>query len=229
MGGLIDKDYLNERGALIDPSEKSKVRPGSPPDRPLRDMSGDDSPEPPSTTHLSIVDKFGNAVALTSSVGVSFGTGLMVDGFLLNSQLRGFGFRPTNYGRTNINRPEAGKRPRTSKSPTLVFSPGGTLRLVVGTPGAGRIVNYVARVIIAVLDWGMDIQTAISLPHIPPRRRRVELEEDTGAVKFKNALEKMGHDIKIRALTSGLHGIEVTPSGLIGGADPRREGIALGE
>jgi gamma-glutamyltranspeptidase/glutathione hydrolase len=229
VGGLLDKDYLNERGALIDPTEKSKVRSGSPPDRPLRDMSGDDSPEPPSTTHLSVVDKLGNAVSLTTSIGIGFGTGLMVDGFMLNSQLRGFGFKPTSYGRPNINRPEAGKRPRTSKSPTMVFNPGGTLKLVVGSPGGGRIVNYVARVIIAVLDWGMDIQTAISLPHILPRRQRVELEKDTAAVNFESALETMGHDIKIRALTSGLHGIEVTPSGLIGGADPRREGIALGE
>ena len=105
----------------------------------------------------------------------------------------------------------------------------GSLRLVIGSPGGGRIINYVARALIAVLDWGMDVQKAISLPHILPRRRRVELERDTSAENFEDALESLGHDTKIRRLTSGLHGIEITPNGLVGGADPRREGVALGE
>ncbi|HAA93836.1 MAG TPA: gamma-glutamyltransferase [Rhodospirillaceae bacterium] len=227
--GLLDGTYLRERSARIDPSEKSRVRSGSPPDRPSRSLHGEDSPEPPSTTHMSIVDSYGNAISLTTSLGLGFGTGLMVEGFLLNSQLRGFGFKPTSYGRPNINRPESGKRPPTSKSPTIVFNHDGSLRLVIGSPGGGRIINYVARALIAVLDWGMDVQKAISLPHILPRRRRVELERDTSAENFEDALESLGHDTKIRRLTSGLHGIEITPNGLVGGADPRREGVALGE
>lgn len=226
---LLDGAYLHERSEDIDPAAKSRVRSGAPPDRPNPPLSGDDSPEPPSTTHMSIVDSHGNAVSLTTSLGLGFGTGLMVDGFLLNSQLHGFGFKPTSYGRPNINRPESGKRPRTSKSPTIVFNRDGSLRLIIGSPGGGRIVNYVARALIAVLDWGMDVQQAISLPHILPRRRKVELERDTAAEKFEDALENLGHDIKIKRLTSGLHGIEITPNGLVGGADPRREGIAMGE
>lgn len=227
--GLLDGAYLRDRSEKIDPAAKSRVRSGTPPDRPDPPLSGDDTPEPPSTTHMSIVDSHGNAISLTTSLGLGFGTGLMVDGFLLNSQLRGFGFKPTSYGRPNINRPESGKRPRTSKSPTIVFNRDGSLRLIIGSPGGGRIVNYVARALIAVLDWGMDVQQAISLPHILPRRRKVELERDTTAEKFKDVLETLGHDIKIKRLTSGLHGIEVTPIGLVGGADPRREGMAMGE
>lgn len=229
VGGLLDREYLKERGGNIDPLTKSRVRSGSPPDKPQRAMSGDDDPEPPSTTHMSIVDKYGNAVSLTTSLGLGFGTGLMVEGFLLNSQLRGFGFKPTSYGRPNINRPEAGKRPRTSKSPTIVFNNDGSLRLVIGSPGGGRIINYVMRTIIAVVDWDMDIQSAISLPHILSRRKWVELEKGTAAEEFENALEEMGHRVRVRALTSGLHGIEVTSDRLIGGADPRREGIAMGQ
>ena len=226
---LINDVYLRNRSENIDPAAKSPVRSGIPPNRPDLPLSGDDTPEPPSTTHMSIVDSRGNAISLTTSLGLGFGTGLMVDGFLLNSQLRGFGFKPTSYGRPNINRPESGKRPRTSKSPTIVFNHDGSLRLIIGSPGGGRIVNYVARALIAVLDWGMDVQQAISLPHILPRRRKVELERHTSAEKFKYALENFGHDVNVRRLTSGLHGIEVTPNGLIGGADPRREGIAMGE
>ena len=226
---LLDAAYLRNRSENINPRVKSRVRSGNPPDRPNPPLGGDDSPEPPSTTHMSIVDDRGNAISLTTSLGLGFGTGLMVEGFLLNSQLRGFGFKPTSYGRPNINRPESGKRPRTSKSPTMVFNRDGSLRLIIGSPGGGRIVNYVARALIAVLDWGMDVQQAISLPHILPRRRKVELEQATTAEKFKDKLEKLGHEIKIRRLTSGLHGIEITPYGLVGGADPRREGIAMGE
>lgn len=226
---LINDVYLRNRSENIDPAAKSRVRSGIPPNRPDPPLSGDDTPEPPSTTHISVVDSRGNAISLTTSLGLGFGTGLMVDGFLLNSQLRGFGFKPTSYGRPNINRPETGKRPRTSKSPTIVFNHDGSLRLIIGSPGGGRIVNYVARALIAVLDWGMDVQQAISLPHILPRRRKVELERHTSAEKFKNALENLGHDVSVKRLTSGLHGIEVKPNGLIGGADPRREGIAMGE
>jgi len=225
---LLDNAYLTARGREIDKLRKSPVQSGNPPASSARKMGGEDSEEPPSTTHMSIMDKYGNAVSLTTSLGLGFGTGLMVNGFLLNSQLRGFGFRPTRNGLPNINRPESGKRPRTSKSPTIVFNRDGSIRLVIGSPGGGRIVNYVARTIIAVLDWGFDIQTAISLPHILPRKGKVELERGTHAVNYKDVLENMGHDIKVRSLTSGLHGIELTPKGLVGGADPRREGIAMG-
>ena len=229
IAGLLNGGYLQKRSQLINPFEKTPVHSGHPPDFADQNLTGDNSFEPPSTTHLSIVDRYGNAISLTSSLGRGFGTGIMVDGFLLNSQLLGFGFNPMSQGRPNINKPEGNKRPRTSKSPTMVFNADGSLKLVIGSPGGGRIINYVARTIIAVIDWKMNIQDAISLPHVVPRRGRVELERGTAAVRLKNELDKMGHRVKTRSLTSGLHGIQIIPNGLIGGADTRREGIAVGD
>ena len=229
VSGLLNAEYLRKRSQLIKPFKKSPVYSGHPPNFADRNLTGDNSMEPPSTTHLSIVDKYGNAISLTSSLGRGFGTGVMVDGFLLNSQLLGFGFNPMSQNRPNINRPEAKKRPRTSKSPTMVFNADRSLKLVIGSPGGGRIINYVARTIIAVIDWKLNIQDAISLPHVVPRRGRVELERGTAAIRLKNELDKRGHWVKTRSLTSGLHGIQIIPNGLIGGADTRREGIALGD
>jgi gamma-glutamyltranspeptidase/glutathione hydrolase len=115
-------------------------------------------------------------------------------------------------------------------APTLVFRPDGSLRLAVGSPGGTHIIGYVAQALVAVLDWNMDIQAAISMPHFAARTAKAELEKDTAAVRLRDALLAKGHKVSIVHLTSGLHGIEVLPDGtLIGGADPRREGVALGE
>jgi len=123
-----------------------------------------------------------------------------------------------------------GKRPRSSMSPTLVFGPDGGLRLVIGSPGGTNIISYVAKTIVTVLDWGMDVQSAIALPHVINRNRKAtELERDTAAVALRAPLEALGHRIKIRRFTSGLQGIEVLPGRLVGGADPRREGVVMGD
>ena len=230
--GLINQQYLATRSQLIDPQDRTgSVEPGEPPRKPKKKSAYDGATELPSTTHLSIVDAEGNAVSLTATLGRSFGSGVMVKkhGFLLNSQMTNFSQRPTRDGLPVVNHAEGGKRPRSTQSPTLVFNADGTLRLVVGSPGGGRIVNYVAKTLIAVLDWQLDIQSAISLPHIVDRHGRVELERNTNALDLKNALKDKGHRIKIRHLTSGLHGIEITSEGLVGGADPRREGIVMGD
>jgi gamma-glutamyltranspeptidase/glutathione hydrolase len=190
----------------------------------------DTSPEAPSTTHLSVVDAAGNAVALTTTIGRGFGSGIMVHGFLLNDSLTSFAFRPEIRGVPVANRAEPGKRPRSSMAPTLVFRPDGALRLVVGSPGGIRIPGYVTQALIAVIDWKMDIQAALSLPHVAARDRWAELEKDTAATRFEGALESLGHKVKILTMTSGLHGIEILPDGtLTGGADPRREGVVMGE
>ena len=229
--GLLDRGYLAERARRIDPKEAMhRPRPGRPPSKKAMHVAPVDESEPPSTTHLSVVDAEGNAVALTTSIGRGFGSGIMVHGFLLNNQLVAFSFRPTKNGDPVVNRPDGGKRPRSSMSPTIVFRPDGSLRLVVGSPGGIRIIGYVAKTLVAVLDWDMDIQSAISLPHFAGRTRKPELEKNTLATRFREALEKKGHSVSIRNMTSGLHGIEIMPDGrLVGGADPRREGIALGE
>jgi gamma-glutamyltranspeptidase/glutathione hydrolase len=229
--GLLDPAYLGERAALIQ-RDRAMPKPaaGTPPMKKAQNLAPDWSPESPSTTHLSVVDASGNAVSLTTSIGRGFGSGILVRGFLLNDHLISFAFRPEIKGVPVANRAEGGKRPRSSMAPTLVFRPDGKLRLVVGSPGGIRIVGYVAEALVAVIDWNLDIQAAMALPHFAARDRTAELEKDTAATRFGEALEALGHTVRILPLTSGLHGIEILPDGtLTGGADPRREGVALGE
>ncbi|MCG8546679.1 MAG: gamma-glutamyltransferase [Alphaproteobacteria bacterium] len=232
--GLLDPAYLSYRSEKIDPKKAMyRTLPGDPAyDKAMGSAprhAAIDVPESPSTTHLSVVDADGNAVALTTTIGRGFGSGIMVRGFLLNNDLLAFAFRPEKNGAPVANRPEGGKRPRSSMAPTLVFAPDGRLRIVVGSPGGVRIISYVAKTLVAMLDWKMDVQAAISLPNFGARTRTAELERDTNAARFRDPLETMGHKVKVRHLTSGLHGIEITQDGLIGGADPRREGVVLGD
>jgi gamma-glutamyltranspeptidase/glutathione hydrolase len=153
----------------------------------------------------------------------------MAAGFLLNNQLTDFSFRPEIDGRPVANRVEPGKRPRSSMAPTMVFDPQGELRVILGSPGGARIIGYVAQTLIAILDWAMDPQAAIALPRVVTVGTEIELEADTDAAALKEALEARGHRVAVRALPSGLHAIVVTARGVMGGADPRREGVALGD
>ncbi len=166
---------------------------------------------------------------MTSSIESAFGSRLMVRGFLLNNQLTDFSFRPERGGRPVANRAQAGKRPRSSMAPTLVLDGRGRLVMAIGSPGGSRIIGYVAKTVIAVLDWNLNIQRAINLPHFVNRNGPTDLEKGTPAEALKPLLEKLGHKIRIRPMTSGLHGIHVEGRGLSGGADPRREGVALGD
>ncbi len=224
---LTDSSYLSERSRLINPrADMGRAFSGIKGCAPLAQNGG--AVEHPSTTHLSIVDKNGNAVSMTTSIEKAFGSGLMTGGFLLNNQLTDFSF--SEFGENGCliaNRVESGKRPRSSMSPTIVFDKDGRLRLLIGSPGGSRIINYVARTVVAVLDWGLDVQAAIGLPHYVNRNGETELELGTKAERLAPALKKLGHKVKITELTSGLHGIEFTPGGIRGGADPRREGISL--
>lgn len=228
---LLDREYLRRRGEMIDrASDMGKAEPGDLPEQAGMELFGDETPEQPSTSHVSIVDKDGNAVSFTTSIAIGFGSRVMAGGFFLNNQLTDFAFRPRRDGIAHVNRAGPGKRPRSSMSPTLVFGPSDRLRLVIGSPGGTSIIGYVAKTIVAVLDWGMDVQTAIALPHFANRNtKETELETGTAAESFRAALAALGHSIKSRSHTSGLHGIEIGPDGLTGGADPRREGVALGD
>lgn len=227
--GLLDRGYLRDRSRVIDAGRSmGEAGPGEPPRRRTERRAPDSALELPSTSHFSIVDGEGNAVSMTTSIESAFGSRLMVRGFLLNNQLTDFSFRPEVDGRPVANRVEPGKRPRSSMAPTIVLGPNGRLRLAVGSPGGSRIINYVARSVIGVLDWSLDIQAAVSLPHVVSRNGVVDLEAGTAAADLRSALEERGHEIRVRDLTSGLHGIAATGDGLSGGADPRREGIALG-
>jgi len=234
VAGLLDRGYLAERAKLISPDRAmGRAEPGLPPGWSAADgrlkRADDASAELASTSHFSIVDAAGNAVSMTTSIENAFGSRLMACGFLLNNQLTDFSFLPEVDGRPVANRVEPGKRPRSSMSPTLVFDSEGRLALALGSPGGSRIIAYVVQALIAVLDWGLDMQAATALPHHVNRNGATELEEGTALVALAPALEAMGHEVEIKALTSGLHGIRVTARGLEGGADPRREGVVLGD
>jgi len=228
VAGLLDRGYLAARAALIhEDTSLGTVAPGDPAHERGDSWGDGDAREYPSTSHLSIVDADGNAVAMTSSIEHAFGSQIMVRGFLLNNQLTDFSFVPDQDGRPVANRIAPGKRPRSSMAPTMVFDADGRLVLVIGTPGGSRIIGFVAQRIVAVLDWGLDIQTAIDLPHILNRNGPTELEAGTAAA-LAPALERLGHAVQVSTMSSGLHGIRIGPDGLTGGADSRREGVARG-
>jgi gamma-glutamyltranspeptidase/glutathione hydrolase len=226
VAALLDPAYLARRARLIAPGASlGKATPGLP----VQNGAMPAQPDPPSTTHLVVVDDAGNAVSMTASIESAFGSRLMAAGFLLNNELTDFSFRPTAAGRAVANRVEAGKRPRSSMSPMLVLDERGRLALAVGSPGGSRIIGYVAKALIGALDWNLDIQAAISLPNAVNRNGATDLEADTALAGLAPRLEAMGHEVRVRPLTSGLHGIALAPDGLTGGADPRREGVALGD
>ncbi|MEZ5670556.1 MAG: gamma-glutamyltransferase [Alphaproteobacteria bacterium] len=228
--GLLDPAYLAERSRLIDPDKDMGEAAAGTPDRQQGwNFEPGVSLELPSTSHISIVDADGNAVAMTTSIESAFGSRVMVHGVLLNNQLTDFSFRPEDAAGPVANRVEPGKRPRSSMAPTMVFDADGRLVLVVGSPGGSRIIGYVAQAIIAALDWGLDPQAAVALPHLGNRNGSTDLEEGTAAADLADALEAMGHDVRVMPLNSGLHMIKIDGDGLLGGADPRREGIARGD
>ncbi|NRB31617.1 MAG: gamma-glutamyltransferase family protein, partial [Rhizobiaceae bacterium] len=228
--GLVKPGYLKTRSALLNGTTAlTSVEPGEPEWEETRlPRADDESLELPSTTHFSIVDADGNAVSMTSTIENGFGSRLMTNGFLLNNELTDFSFRDQKDGKPIANRVEPGKRPRSSMAPTIVLKDDKPV-LVIGSPGGSRIIGYVAKTIIAHLDWGMNIQQAISSPHLVNRFGKFDVEAGTSAEELIPGLEALGFDVDTRALTSGLHGIAISSEGLQGGADHRREGIVLGQ
>ena len=214
---LLEPKYLDKRAARIGERSMMFAAPGAL------------DPEAAGTSHLSVVDAEGNAVSMTTTIEQAFGSRIAVRGFLLNNQLTDFSFNPLQFGKPAVNRVEGGKRSRSSMSPTLVFERDGSLKMVLGSPGGLPIINYVARVLVASLDWGMDIQQAISAPNFGSTNGPTFLERRTSYEDLGDALAERGHVLNFTNLTSGLHGIERIPGGWRGGADPRRAGIAKGD
>ena len=231
MPDLLDPAYMAERAALLDVDTiLPEVQPGTPPwDHAAVDWAPGVDLSMPSTSHISIVDADGNALSMTTTIENGFGSRVWAPGgFLLNNELTDFSFSTHDDGRPVANRVEPGKRPRSSMSPTIVMRDGAPV-LVVGSPGGSRIIGYVAKTIVAHLDWGLDPQAAVALPHLVNRFGTYDLEAGTAAEALAAPLEGLGYEVNVRDLNSGLHAIAVTPDGLVGGADPRREGVAIGE
>lgn len=227
MAALLAPGYLDVRRQLLQVGKSlGKAPAGEPVILPL----GEDSAlEKPATTHLSIVDAEGNAVAMTASIEDAFGSRKMAGGFLLNNQLTDFSFRPDADGRPVANRVEPGKRPLSSMAPTMVFDGDGRLLAVLGSPGGSRIINYVAQALVALLDWELPPADAVGLPHFGSRNGPTELERGAFAETMKPRLEAMGHGVVAGDMTSGLHVIMRRNGHWVGAADPRREGRAAAE
>ena len=226
--GLLDPAYLAQRASLLEgDTALPEVAPGQPEFDHALNLADGGALEFPSTSHISIVDGFGNALSMTTTIENGFGSRLMVRGFLLNNELTDFSFRSHVDGVPVANRVEPGKRPRSSMAPTIVLKDGRPV-LIVGSPGGSRIIGYVAKSIIAHIDWGMDVQQAVAVAHLVNRFGTYDVERGRVGGGLAGALAGMGFEVERRVLNSGLHAISLGAGGLRGGADPRREGVALG-
>ncbi|RYE29935.1 MAG: gamma-glutamyltransferase [Hyphomicrobiales bacterium] len=230
VSGLIDRDYIRSRAGLVSPERSmGRAKPGDPPNKRAQLLAPSDGIEN-GTSHISVVDADGNAVAMTTTIEDGFGSRLMTKGgFLLNNELTDFNFAPEEDGKPVANRVEPGKRPRSSMAPTLVFDAFGRLYAVVGSPGGSQIIGYVGKTLVALLDWKMDPQAAVDFGNFGSRNGPTELEKGTEAEGWKAALEARGHEVRLLEMTSGTQAIVKTPEGFLGGADGRREGVAIGD
>ncbi|MGB3809424.1 MAG: gamma-glutamyltransferase [Parvibaculum sp.] len=225
VDALLDATYLRKRADLIDPSLSMKVaKPGDLGDKRADGYGSNVSLAYPSTSHFAIVDADGGVVSMTTSVEAPFGSHLMAGGMILNNQLTDFSFLPEEDGKPVANAVAPGKRPMSAMDPVIVFDKQGDFFAAIGSPGGSRIIGYVTQSLIALLDWNMDMQTAVSLPRFLDRNGPLEIEQGTELEKLVPQLKQLGHEIKLQAMNSGLHGIRATAKGLDGGADPRREG-----
>ena len=238
---LLAPDYLAARAKLIQaqPGGQSMktAKPGVPGAIKTAYAPMPDQPES-GTSHISIVDAYGNAIAMTTTIEDAFGARLMTDGgtgkaggFLLNNELTDFSFAPTDAeGKPIANRVQPGKRPRSSMAPTLVFDKAtGQLVMSGGSPGGAMIIHYTAKTLYGVLNWGLNAQQAIDLPNFGSLNGPSLLEENRFAPATVEALRARGAEVREQPMTSGLQAIQTTPGGFFGGADPRREGLVLGD
>ncbi|MEB2626433.1 gamma-glutamyltransferase [Pseudomonas sp. YuFO8] len=232
--GLIDPAYLASRAALIGEHSMGMAKPGTPPGIQVA-FAPDRSPLRISTSQVVAVDDAGGAVSMTTTIESAFGSHLMVQGFLLNNEMTDFSFIPEENGQKVANRVEPGKRPRSSMAPTLIFDRhSGEFLASLGSPGGSQIIEYVAKTTIGLLDWQLDPQAAINLPNFGSRNGPTELENGQFSAKLIQVLKDKGHAVNEIDMTSGTQAIVRVKdaqgkASLAGGADPRREGEALGD
>jgi len=232
--GLLDPTYLTARAQLLD-RNRAQAAPeaGNPPWSRLAPVASQPPQPEGGTSHLSVIDAAGNIVAMTTTVETIFGAGIVVRGLLLNNQLTDFAFTPELDGRPVANRVAPGKRPRSSMSPTIVFDAGGAPILALGSAGGARIIGHVAQTLVALLDWGMEPQAAVALPRVGARDGFLELEAGTAAAALAEPLRARGFPVELVTNTSGLHVLRIQRGAegvrLSGGADPRRDGVVLGD
>ena len=231
--GLLNTGYLNARRGLIDPTAAmARPTPGAPPQTATHNVGDDATIEAPGTSHFSIVDRDGNVLSMTTSIESAFGSRIWAAGFLLNNELTDFAFRPVDgRGRPLANALAAGKRPRSSMAPTIVFDATGKAWAALGSPGGSRIILYVVKALVALIDWQLDAQAATALMNFGSRGGPFEIEIDQpSAIWHALKMKPYGHRVSADLLTSGTHAILVRQDGTLeGGADPRREGVARGE
>jgi gamma-glutamyltranspeptidase/glutathione hydrolase len=228
--GLLDEAYLAARRRLIDPAAAmARATAGLPPGVVQRAFGVDATLENAGTTHLSVVDGEGNAVALTATIEQAFGSRIWAAGFLLNNELTDFSFAPGSAEAPVANAVGPGKRPRSSMAPTLVFAPDGTFEAALGSVGGSAIIYYVVKALVALIDWQLDPQAAAALLSFGSRGTAFEIEADYSTVWYALNLRPLGHRIALTLPVSGTHIIARRSGMLQGGADPRREGVARGD
>ncbi|OKA19346.1 gamma-glutamyltransferase [Pseudomonas versuta] len=227
--GLTDKNYLQSRATLIGDKSMGRADAGTPPGINLA-LAPDRSPLRISTSQIAAVDDQGGAISMTTSVESAFGSHVMSNGFILNNQLTDFSFIPDEDGQPVANRIEPGKRPRSSMAPTLVFDrKSGELVATVGSPGGSQIIEYVNKAVVGLLDWKLNPQDAIGLPNFGSRNVATEVEAGRVSPALVQALKDRGHEVSAIEMTSGTQIIIRDETGWAAGADPRREGTALGD
>jgi gamma-glutamyltranspeptidase/glutathione hydrolase len=219
VAGLLSPAYIAERRKLMSPGRSmGKIGPGVPPGYVER-----------GTSHMTVVDRWGNAVSFTTTIEAPFGAQIMVRGFLLNNELTDFSAQPEVDGKPVANRVEPGKRPRSSMSPTFVLDRDGKLVAALGSAGGPRIIGDTLQTLIGMLDWNLSVSAAIALPRVINLNGPTELEADSSLAGLADGLRVLGHQVQVRGHEGGLTGIRRVGDGWEGAADPRRDGVARGE
>ena len=229
VAGLIDPGYLAQRSSLIAADRTiPEAKAGLPAGAPVLACSAPAIER--GTSHFVAVDRWGNVASETSTIESAFGSGLIVNGYYLNNELTDFSFRPTKDGCPVANRVEGSKRPRSSMSPTIVYGPDGKVRLAVGAAGGATIIAQVAKAIIGVVDWKLTAQDAIALPTLfAPGGQTIYLEKGTWLEPLAPQLRGLGHRVEARPPGFKANAIEYVGGRWVGAADPRSEGVAVGE